>query len=187
MSYPRPTLAALWSALALTFVAACGGGGGGGGGPTEPPPPQNAITFTANGSTGANTVTLAQGAGTNATTLVLEVRANQVGGLFGLAFELVYPSSVLAFTTGTEGTVLSNGASTSFQARESSPGNLVVGLTRLGSGAGLDANGVLLTLTFSARSAGNGPFTFRRNQGVGTDGLGLIALAWGGGSVQVTR
>lgn len=186
MSYPRRTLAALSSALVLTFVAACGGGGGGGG-PTDPNPPQNAITFTANGSSGANTVTLAQGAGTNATTLVLEVRANQVAGLFGLAFELAYPSSVLAFTTGTEGTVLSNGASTSFQARESSPGNVVVGLTRLGSGAGLDANGVLLTLGFSARTAGNGPFTFRRNQGVGTDGLGLIALAWGGGSVQVTR
>ncbi len=187
MSYPRLALAVLSSALVLTFVAACGGGGGGGGGPTAPPPPQTGITFTANGSTGANTVTLAQGGGTTGTTLVLEVRANQVAGLFGLAFELTYPSSVLAFTTATEGTVLSNGAPTSFQALESSPGNLVVGLTRLGTGAGLDANGVLLTLTFSAPGAGNGPFTFRRNQGVGTDGLGLIALAWGGGSVQVTR
>ncbi len=187
MSQLRRVLAIASAGLLLGLAAACGGGGGGGGGPTEPPPPQSGITFTASGATGANTVTLAQGAGTTSTTLVLEVRANQVTGLYGLAFDLSYPSSLLTFTQGTEGMVLSNGASTSFQAREASTGNLVVGLTRLGPVAGLDANGVLLTLTFTSSAAGNGSFTFARNQGVGADGLGLIALAWGGGSVQVTR
>ena len=184
MSQLRLVLALVLTAL---LAAACGGGGGGGGGPTEPPPPQTGITFTASGATGGNTVTLASGAGTNSNTLVLEVRANQVTGLFGLAFDLSYPSTVLTFTQGTEGTVLSSGAPTSFQVREVSPGNLVVGLTRLGPVAGLDANGVLMTLTFTSTAAGSGSFAFGRNEGIGADGLGLIALAWGGGSVQVTR
>lgn len=181
-------LAAVTAGLAIALLAACGGGGGGGGGgPTEPPPPPTAFTFTASGASGASTVTLAQGAGTNATTFVLEVRANQVSGLYGVAFDLTYPSAALAFMQGAQGTILSNGAPTAFQVSEPSPGTLVVGLSRLGTVAGVDSNGVLLTLTFTARASGSGALVFRRNQVVGADGLPLIAVAWGAGAVQVNR
>lgn len=180
--------ATLTACLAFSLFAACGGGGGGGGGPTEPPPPpQNPFVFTASGASGANTVTLGLGAATNATNMVLEVRANQIPGIYGVAFELTYPSAALAFAQGTEGTVLSAGAATTFQISEPTSGTLVVGLSRLGTVGSVEANGVLLTLTFTARASGNGALAFRNNQVIDAFGLPLFAVGWGAGSVQVNR
>jgi len=180
----------LLSTLAMTAAIAvsCGGGGGGGGGgptePTPPPPPLAGFVFTAQGSPGANTIFLASGAATTATTLVLEVRASQVTDLYGVAFDLTYPSAQLQFVRATPGPLLSGGAA---QAAASGAGTLVVGGTHLGNVAGASGSGVLLTLEFSAAAAGSGSFAFSRNTALDSTGSALTGVAWLAGSVQVTR
>ncbi|MES1211036.1 MAG: hypothetical protein ABUL63_01750, partial [Acidobacteriota bacterium] len=77
--------------LALTLMTACGGGGGGGG-PTEPPPPPpptRGIVFTP-GSAVTSGISLTAAAAPDNSTLVLEVRANSVTDLYGVAFNLRY-------------------------------------------------------------------------------------------------
>ena len=170
--------------LALT-LAACGGGGGGGStGPTEPPPPTPGIVFTAAGAPPANSLYLASGAGTTASTLILEVRANQVTDLYGLAFDLAYPSAQLQFTRATAGPLLSNGA---VQAVVSSAGTLIVGGTHLGTTPGANGSGVVMTLEFSAVGAGTGSFAFSRNSALNSTGRAISGISWVAGSVTVTR
>lgn len=179
------------SVLAGAFVlalAACGGGGGGGGGPTEPPPPPPppppGIVFTAQGAAGVNSVSLASGAATTATTLVLEVRATQVSDLYGVAFDLAYPSTQLQFVRATPGPLLGNGSA---QAVPSTPGTLIVGGTHLGSVAGATGSGVLMTLEFTAVAAGQGAFVYSRNSAFDSHGAAMTGVSWVAGSVTVTR
>lgn len=172
--------------LALT-VAACGGGGGGG--PTEPPPPPPpppaSITFTPQGTAGANTLFLARGAASTATTLVLELRASQVTDLYGVAFDLTYPSGQLQYSRITPGPLLGN--SGSVQASVTSPGTLIVGGTHLGNVPGATGSGVVLTLELTAVAAGQGTIGFSRNSAIDSDGEPISGIAWRGGTVQVTR
>ena len=176
-------------ALIVALVVACGGGGGGGGGgPTEPtpppPPPPAGIAFTAQGTPGANSLFLARGAATTATNLVLELRANQVTDLYGVAFDLTYPDTQLQFVRVTPGPLLANGAA---QAAAAGTDTLVVGGTHLGNVAGATGSGVVLTLEFSAVAAGTGSFSFARNSALDSDGDTVAGMAWLAGSVQVTR
>ncbi|HEY4564501.1 MAG TPA: hypothetical protein VIJ36_16075, partial [Thermoanaerobaculia bacterium] len=94
------------------LLTACGGGGGGStpSEPTPPPPPTPGIVLTPQGTPGANSLYLASGAATTATTLVLELRANQVTDLYGVAFDLTYPATQLQFVRATAGPLLNNGA-----------------------------------------------------------------------------
>jgi general secretion pathway protein D len=180
--------APLAGALLLALVAACGGGGGNG--PTQPPPPPPpGITFTAAGVAPVNSVALGSGAGGTATTLVLEVRATQVTNLYGLSFDLQYPATVLRYDGATEGTLLNaNGTvQTSLQVVESPAGTLVVGFTRLGTAGGLNGSGTLLTLRFSARAAGSGPFTFVAPTAVDPNGQALAGLSFVAGSAEVRQ
>jgi hypothetical protein len=169
--------------IALPLLLACGGGGGGGSSPTQP---QAEIVFTPT-STGPGIV-LAQGGTTTASNLVLEVRAAQVSGLYGVAFDLDYPSNVLHFSGYHAGSFLAaNGVQVSTQVAETTPGHLVVGVSRLGSTtSGVDGSGVLLELDLAATAAGTGNFAFTRNGAYHSDGSG-ISLAWAAGSVAVTR
>jgi hypothetical protein len=182
----RPTVLLGAAALAIlaTSVAACGGGGGGGG-PTGPPPPATTIVFT---PAGGGNVLLASGSGTQGTTLSIEVRTTGVQDLYGLAFHLAYPVAALRLTGHTEGSVLNAGGTvpTSFQIVDSPPGNLVVGLTRLGRVQGTAASGTLMTLQLTAAASGSGNLAFSSN--VASDSLGNVipGLTWAGGSVQVT-
>jgi hypothetical protein len=184
----RPTvllgLGAAALAVIATAVAACGGGGGGSG-PTGPPPPTSTIVFT---PAGGGNVLLASGSGTQGTTLSIEVRTTGVQDLYGLAFHLAYPVAALRFTGHTEGSVLNAGGTvpTSFQIVDSPPGNLVVGLTRLGRVPGTAASGTLMTLQLTAAASGSGNLAFSNN--VASDSLGNVisGLTWAGGSVQVT-
>lgn len=170
--------------LAMLLAPACGGGGGGGG-PTAPPPPAPGITFTATGGGTADAVTLASGAGSTATTLILELRANEVSDLYGLSFDLTYPSGLLRYDGVTEGAVLSaDGQPTTLLTSAATAGTLVVGFSRLGAVAGAEGSGVLLTLRFTAVGAGTGAFGFVRNSALSSSGAAL-PLAWGGGNVQV--
>jgi hypothetical protein len=180
----RSAAALLLAALSLLALA-CGGGGGGS--PTSPPPPPAAgIVFTPQGAPGSNTIYLASGAATTATTLVLEVRANQVTDLYGVAFNLTYPSAQLQFSSATAGALL-GGDSGSAQAVVSTPGTLVVGGSHLGAVPGANGSGVVLTLVFTATAAGQGSFGFALNSAFSSTGQTQSGISWLAGSVQVTR
>lgn len=165
---------------AALVVACGGGGGGGGGGPTQP---VAGITFSPS-STSAN-LNLIEAAGGSPTTLRLDLRAQQMSGLYGVAFDVVYPSQILTFTSATEGPFL-GGATTSFQVLEVGSGRVVVGLSRLGAVGGVSGSGTLVTLEFQSRGvAGTGSFTFERNTAFDANGAAISTGTWGGGSATV--
>jgi Cohesin domain len=171
--------------LALLLTACGGGGGGGGSTPSEPtPPPVAGIVLTPQAAPGANSLYLASGAATTATTLSLELRANQVTDLYGVAFDLTYPATQLQFVRATAGPLLNNGA---VQAAASSPGTLIVGGTHLGATPGATGSGVVMTLEFSAVAAGSGSFAFARNSALDSTGATISGLTWLAGSVTVTK
>jgi Cohesin domain len=177
----------LAAGLLVLALSACGGGGGGGGTPTQPPPPvtQPQIVFTPQSAAGANSVFLASGSATNANTLFLEVRANQVTDLYGMAFDLSYPAAQLQFVQASPGPLL--GAAGSVQAASGGTGSLIVGGTHLGNVPGSNGSGVVMTLQFNAIAAGQGTFQFSRNSVLDSDGAIQQGVTWVAGSVQVTR
>lgn len=185
-------LAVLLAALgAAAAIASCGGGGGGGGGggPTPPPPPpqpQPAIDFTGD-SAAAPAVRLVRGAGSTGTVLELEVRADQVPGVYALAFDLTYPSAALRFDVFAEGSFLDgNGAvDTSLQVAEPNPGRLVIGHSRLGEVGAIAGSGLLMTLRFDAAGAGAGEIAFERNRLFDRRGVEVRGASWAGGTVEV--
>jgi hypothetical protein len=146
------------------------------------------ISFVASGAAGAESLSLAAGPGTSATALELQLRATQVTDLYGVAFDLTYPTALLDWTSSTEGSFLGapGGGQTSLQVVEASPGRLVVGLTRLGGVSGATGSGDLLTLTFSAVGAGSQPIAFAQNTAYDSAGQAR-PLTWVGGSVSVVR
>lgn len=169
----------------LGLMTACGGGGGGQG-PTAPPPPAP-VSFTSSGG-GANSLSLAQGAGTTANLLVLELRADQVTDLYGIAFDLTYPAGLLSFSGGRQGAFFAQGgAATTFQVGEASAGRLVVGASRLGGVAGAGGSGVVLSLDFTVLANGSGGISFSENQAFDPAGVAMGGIAWNGGSVQINR
>jgi Cohesin domain len=171
----------------VAAAMACGGGGGSSGPTAPPPPPTSGIVFTSSGTGAASSVNLASGGGSTNSTLVLEVQASQVQDLFGVAFNLSYPSQLLRFEGATEGTFLSEGGavSTSLQAVESPTGTVVLGLSRFGAVPGVRGSGTLVTLRFSAVSSGTGSFTFSRNTAVSSTGTSISGFTWTGGTVKV--
>ena len=174
------------SVVAVVFSAiGCGGGGGGGGGPTEPPPPSSGVTFTAAGTPGANSIYLAQGRNTAANRFVLDVKASQVDDLYGVSFDLRFPSAQLLWIPGgsQEGSFLSSSGSTDFLVEEDSPGVLLVGLSLLGDVAGSSGSGTLLSLEVEP---GSGPMTMTRNDAVNSTGDVKTQVQWIGGSVSVS-
>ncbi len=183
------TRRALLLASILALTVACGGGGGGGGSPVEPTPTPNptptpgqaSVVFTPQGG-GSPGISLAVGAGSTATTLILEVRANQVTDLYGVAFDLSYPSNLLQHVRSTQGPMLPGG---SFQGSVT-PGNLVIGLSRLGAVPGVNGSGVLMTFEFRATGAGQGSFAFSRNVAANSGGTAIGGLSWAAGTVRVT-
>jgi hypothetical protein len=176
-------------AVAVLGGGACGGGGGGGGGTAPPPPPPTTgITFTTAGAGGTNAVAL-RSLGATTSRLTLEVRAEGVTDLYGVAFDLTYPAAVFRLATSTEGSFLSEtgSAATSFNLVEPTPGTLIVGVSRLGPLAGVSGSGPLLTLAFDATANGSGGFSFSRTAGFASDGSAIGALQFVGGSAQVNR
>lgn len=174
--------------LLTLLLTACGGGGGGGGTSTEPPPPPPpptaGIVFTPQSAPAANSLYFASGAASTASTLVLELRANQVTDLYGVAFDLTYPATQLQYVRITAGPLLGNGA---VQAAVSSPGTLIIGGTHLGTTPGSNGSGVVLTIEFSAVASGSGSFALSRNSGLDSAGRAIPGLTWLAGSVTVTK
>ncbi|HEX2643505.1 MAG TPA: cohesin domain-containing protein [Thermoanaerobaculia bacterium] len=185
----RGLLSHLASLVLLAGLAACGGGGGGGS-PTEPPPPVTpAVAFTGSGGSTANSITVAQGAGTNGTTLELEIRANSVQDLYGVAFDLEYPSNLLRFESSANATGFldQGGAQASYVASLARAGLLVVGYTRLGQVAGVSGSGLLARVRFTAIATGSGTVRFSRNSAYSSQGAVMANVTWSGGTVQVNR
>lgn len=180
----QPRLAFIAILLVLTLAGCGGGGGGGGGSPVDPPPIQPGITFTGQGGSASNSIVLGSGPGTGGNTLALEVRAQNVDDLYGVAFDLRFPAAVLQYVRATPGPLLEGG---SVQAAVSASGNLVVGASRLGEVPGVDGSGVLLTLEFNAIAAGEGALSFARNSAFDSDGRPITGITWSAGSVRVIR
>ena len=184
------SLVSLASLLSLLSLLACNGGGGGsGGGPTQPtptpPPSQPSLVFTPQGGAGSG-VSLAAGAASTATTLLLEVRANSVNDLYGVAFDLSYPANLLQYVRVTQGPLLAGGTLQVAPSGGGTSGSLVVGLSNLGPVPGASGSGVLMTLEFRAVGAGQGTFTFSRNVAVDSAGQPIAGFSWGTGTVKVT-
>jgi hypothetical protein len=171
--------------LALVLALAACSGGGGGGSPVEPtptpPPTQASLVFTPQGGAGSG-VSLSAGAASTATTLILEVRANSVTDLYGVAFDLSYPANLLQYVRSTQGPLLAGGT---LQVAPGT-GNLVIGLSNLGPVPGASGSGVLMTLELRAIGAGQGSFSFSRNVAVNSAGQSINGFSWGAGTVRVT-
>jgi hypothetical protein len=179
----RRSVARASLAAALLLALACGGGGGGS--PTEPTPtptPAPSVTFTPQ-SPGPSGILLATGAGSNATTLILEVRATSVSDLYGVAFDLTYPPGLLQHVRSTQGPLLAGGT---FQGTASA-GRLVIGLSNLGPVPGASGSGLLMTFEFRAAGAGEGTIAFSKNQAVDSQGQAIAGLTWSAGTVRVTQ
>ena len=177
-------------ALAAFLCAACGGSGGGGGPTTPTPPPDEepppVIEFTPD-SAGAVSIALAEGSGTDDEVLFLSLDATGVTDLYGVAFDLRFPSNLLAFDNVTEGAFLDSmgGVSTSFQVLEDASGDLVIGLTRLGDVGGVDGSGSLLLFEFSRVASGSGSFEILNNAAVDSTGAMPDGVVWIAGTVTV--
>jgi hypothetical protein len=138
--------------------------------------------FTPSGSAGTG-LSLAAGAASTASTLILEVRANSVTDLYGVAFDLAYPANLVQYVRVTQGPLLAGGT---LQVASGGTGTLVVGLSNLGPVPGASGSGVLMTFEFRAVGAGQGSFTFSRNVAVDSAGQSINGLSWGTGTVRVT-
>ena len=171
----------------LLPLLACGGGGGGGGGPTEPPPPPPPTPgiFVTPAAAPATGISIARGSATTQSTLILEIRANSVNDLYGVAFDLRYPSNLLQLVQASSaGSFLGNPHLQSVPG--SGSGLLIVGLSKLGTVSGSSGSGVLMTLEFRAIAAGQGAFTFEQTSAVSSSGQPISGFGWSAGTVQVT-
>jgi len=132
----------------------------------------------------ASGISIASGAATTSSTLILEIRANSVTDLYGVAFDLHYPSTVLQLVQASSGTFLGN--ATLQSAPGSGAGVLIVGLSKLGAASGTSGSGVLMTLEFRAIATGQGSFSFEQNSAINSSGQAPANFGWSAGTVQVT-
>lgn len=95
--------------------------------------------------------------------VTVEVKISEAGDLFGYQFNLEYDSSVLEFKEATEGSFLNeNGGADTFFIEPSipSPGLVKnVACVRKGQIGGLDGEGTLVVIKFTALSAGTSQLT----------------------------
>ncbi len=168
------------------LAAACGGGGGGPTAPPTPPPPP--VSFTAAGAPGDLTVHLAKAGGTADNVLRLEVRASQFADLYGLGFDLTYPTDLLDFRRDSQaegGFLSADGSRIEIFAREVTDGTVIVALSRLGDVGGVEGSGLLLSLEFTAVSNGTGSFSYTANSAFDGTGDRLDETVWQAGDVRV--
>ena len=131
---------------------------------------------------GATGVSIAAGAATTTTTLILEVRANSVTDLYGVAFDLRYPAAVLRYVRTDPGPFLTGATLQTFN----NQGTLIVGLSELGTVSGTSGSGVLMTIEFQALATGQGTFSFANNTAINSSAQTLSGFTWSGGAVSVT-
>ena len=159
--------------LVALGVVACDRGSTSPTAPTSQPP--RGVSFLA-GQVGDESIGL-RGTALGAT-LEVEIYAAGVQDLYGLGFELLFPSNLLRY----EG--LDDGVFPGLEARESAPGQLLVGATHLGSVGGLNGSGTVAVVRFSAFANGSGSLDFSAQEAFDRFG-DRLALNWVGGSVEV--
>jgi hypothetical protein len=177
--------------LCAALVAACGGGGGGGGGGTVPPPPSQSLVFTLAGQPGVNTIYLDAADASTPDRLVLEVRANEVDDLFGVALDLLFPSAFLEWDRGAErkGDLLEEeGVGTTLIVDRDGTGRLIIGYSRLGDDVpGVAGSGLLFTIEFRTTASGQGDLTIERQFAVDGAGVRRYDYAWLAGNLRVVK
>jgi len=130
---------------------------------------------------------MAAGTSGSSTTFRLDIRTANVTDLYGAAFDVVYPASLLSFNgSAIEGTFLGTG-NTTFNVVENPPGNLIVAVSRLGGGGGADGSGTLLSLDFNVNASGSGDFRFSNRGAFGRGGTSKPNLSWIEGSITTVR
>jgi hypothetical protein len=179
-------LIAVMLPLALLGLAGCSSSSS----PVDPPPPPPSdpeITFTpANGSPGANTVSLQLNA-SDANRLDLDVQLTSVNDVASMAFDLTFNPAVLSYVSFTEGTFFDqDGQPVSVLVDENPAGRLIVGVARLGDVGGVGGSGVSLTLTFSGAGNGGSSFGFENASLLDPDLNVVAGVQWFGGSATVT-
>lgn len=170
------------------LTATCGGGGGAGPTAPPPPPPPEPIAFTAVGTPGALTIHLTKADGTARELLRLEIRASEFGDLYGLGFDLVYPTDLLNYRGGSHvegGFLAADGSRVEIFARQITDGIVIVGLSRLGDVGGVDGSGLLLTLDFTAVNNGSGSFGYTANNAFDGGRNPLGETVWQAGDIQI--
>jgi cohesin domain-containing protein len=97
-------------------------------------------------------------------TLTIRVRLDHGSDVGSVPFHVTYNPQVLRFESGEEGSFLSHdGARTAFFASPMrAPGEIVVGLSRIGAGEGASGAGDLCLLRFRVISRGDAELTFNR-------------------------
>lgn len=173
--------------LSVFFVWACGGGGGGSSPSPPPTDPGPTLVFLPAGAGGEGSLELVASSISGAR-LTVAMDVESVADLYGVSFDLTFPSSVLRYVSAQEGNHISaNGAlNTSFQVVESPAGNLVIGLSRLGDVAGAGGSGRLLFLTFEAQASGEGQLRFSGPTAFDSSGEPIAGLSWNGGTIRAT-
>jgi len=153
--------------------------------PPTPTPQPPAIGFTATGTGGVNSLALTR-VSSDASTIVLSLEATSVTDLYGVAFDLLYPSAAIRFVSATEGSFLDDGGvDTSFQVAQMPTGRLVVGLSRLGQVAGRTGTGSLMRFEFQREATGAGDLLFDDNQAFNAAGTPIAGVQWSAGRVTV--
>jgi hypothetical protein len=181
---------ALVATVVVITVGACGGGGGGGGGTTAPPPPVRMLSWSADAAPGSQTVYLDIRDLSTPDEFILQVRVNDVDDLYGVALDVVYPSSAMQFqamdTDVGEFFRAGGTIDTELLIVEEPVGRIIIGYTRLGEVRGRNGNGLLLLLRFTTTANGSSDISIENRLAVDRDGIPL-ATTWLGGTVQVQR
>ena len=118
----------------------------------------------------------------------LNVKVENVTGLFGASFELKFDKDVLEATEAVKGDFL--GPAVIFYAGID-PGSVGIGISRKAGAGGVDGDGVIAVLTFKAISAGEADVSLHRDTlkmqdptGAAVQGFGQVVAGDGKVSVQ---
>jgi len=140
---------------------------------------------------GSNEVTAQKGLGSDCETAVIDVMVSQVANLYGAAFDATYPTDLGSFgqASGEDSVLASDGAEVSMLTAETGPGELVVGIARLGTASGIDvADGLLVRLSFDVIGAtGTGVLDFTNTYLLDANAppQSIPGISWFGGVVTV--
>ena len=137
----------------LVLSAGCGGGSDGGTAAAA-----SCVTFTGAQSPASGRVVARQAASGSCGARAVEIVVTDVSDLFGAQFTIAFDASKVSYAGASgQGSVLaSGGTQVSVQEGSNSPGNVTVGISRIGVNTGVNASGsqVLIRLTFSPLTPG---------------------------------
>lgn len=128
-------------------------------------------------------------------TITVNVNVAGVTDLYSISFDLIYSSAVLSYDSTTEGDFLYGGGTppdpptTTMQAAllDGAPGDLVVGISRLGGIGGISGSGTLATIQFQVIGdyCTSGDISFSFNSLENPTGLDITAT-WNGATLDIT-